>query len=418
MLASDDSPDMIAQYSIPDYYQPLADKNLLLYITDIKYQYMPKLTKRLEKLTPSYFDYQALAGNTYVMPSVGYYPQRNIVAVLKTIQDEYGKEINTLEEYEEFMIWCQTAYPDMTAGYYCDQLLFIETYMQSRGYTQASSSFYMHTASNQTTYYPMEMMDEFYDAYSTMKRWHSSGYLGNLTVKTYTNALENNKLASMLINFNNLSNIPLSLSEGNELFYHVLNEDQKIYSAPNGHGFVFCKNGDAVEDGMRFLEWVHEKQDNFDLIKYGVEDTHYTLEDNKISFPNYYKSDIYQWVGSEYFDDYKYDRALVNEPDNYKDIISRITVTNSFSAYEYFDERKKEILTLTQGEKDNIKVFEGKVSNTFDKRVEVLYYLFDLWEKGDFSMSSDEVIELLLTEGKGNELYNLYKEIDEFIQEK
>ena len=144
---------------------------------------------------------------------------------------------------------------------------------------------------------------------------------------------------------------------------------------------------------VSFVEWIHESQENYDLIRYGVKDRNYTAGD-RVTFPRSVRP-LSTWFAAEYFIDIRYERLTPNLDANfrefYKDAGFKNTVTTRqlYGNYEEKAEENSETLEDMMREYDQI-----------EKLIEVYFANMEKFisatNEGNLSMPPDELTK---TEG-------------------
>lgn len=416
MLSSDDIHDMIQTYAGSRELTAWVDAGFVMDIFDLRNSYMLNLCDNIEEINSDYFEVtREIYGGVYVMPSLGYYPIRDIIIVPQYLQDEYNKEIDSVEEYEDYLSFIKINHDELIPGY-ASALTIIENYIIGKGYMRTSSYEYLSLNSDDYLILLIERMDEFIEVYEMIQRWNDEGYFGNSQATRSYSCVFEGKTASALLSYRNIETDMKNMSKGNQYYFHVLNKDTRIVRAAKGEGFCFAANSDNAAEGMRFLEWVHESQNNYDIIEYGVQNEHYCLENEKLYIQDTNK-DIIKWWGSDCFDDYRFNRPFVSEPENYKEIISAITVDNSLDLDDYYKKFGIDIDSLSEKfEDDVIQDIREKRSGIFEKRADVLRKYHRLWNNGDFSMSAEDIINDLY-EADGDLYYQLTEEINKIYKD-
>lgn len=100
----------------------------------------------------------------------------------------------------------------------------------------------------------------------------------------------------------------LIIDKGSEQQYtFALYPDKKVRSiSSKSNSIVFTKSQEDTEIALKFFDWVQESQENYDLLNYGLEGIHYTLDNNKINI-------IKKFNISQVFSNNKYERINLLE---------------------------------------------------------------------------------------------------------
>ncbi|MCK5128941.1 MAG: extracellular solute-binding protein [Clostridiales bacterium] len=417
LIASDDAPDMIQVDEGSADVRLWSSEGYIANIYELAHSHMPKTMATIGNF-PDFISTQAADEALYVLPGIQYNAVRYTVSVTKEISDEYQKEINTLEDYENFLEWVKQTKPEMTPGV-IETNAVIDIAIKGAGYKDDVSTFYTHIENNKLVSKPIEEIPEFHKAYEMLQRWEEEQYFSIFSGFTWWMAMREGRLASALFPYEFVRESAIYARDSYRFINHVLYEDTEMIRSKNTTGFAFCENGDAMIEAMQFLEWTHESQDNYDLIQYGVIDKQYNLIDNMLNFPpEIYTHNTFDWEGSMCFKDITLDRQIINEAvDDYYAFIQSVSIDNTITRQQYYDNAGIDIIVVDKKLRSDTTFLDdinSKIELNLEGREKEYSGLVAVWELNDFSLTTDEVIKKLSDAG-GTKLAALLNEKNEMI---
>ncbi|MCK5128942.1 MAG: extracellular solute-binding protein [Clostridiales bacterium] len=420
LFASDDAPDMIQVDEGSADVRIWSSEGHIANIYEFAHSYMPKTMATIGNF-PDYISTQAADEALYVLSGIQYNPVRYIVSVTKEISDEYQKDINTLDDYDDFLEWVAKTNPDLTPGI-IDLNTVIDASIKGAGYKDDVSTFYKRIENNHLISKPIEEIPEFHKAYEMLQRWDEEEHYFSIFDEVgyaWYNAMREGRLASTIAPYEYMRASAVFARDNYRFVNHVLYKDTGMIRSKNTTGFAFCENGDAMIEAMQFLEWTHESQDNYDLIQYGVQDRHYALIDNMLNYSiEIYLHNIYDWEGSMCFKDITLDRQIINDAvDDYYAYIQSVSIDNTITREQYYENAGIDINAVNKKLQEDTS-FLDDINNNINMKLEVrgkeYSGLVTMWELDDFSLTVDEVAQKL-SEASGEELETLINERNEMM---
>lgn len=126
-----------------------------------------------------------------------------------------------------------------------------------------------------------------------MNRWYDNGYLDPNVLNNKTqhkDMLLAGKGASMIHIFGSIQTLDTQLREalpesGGAVGWPLFKDEIAALSGPDNNMFSLNRNAANPVKTLQFLNWVLESQENYDLMIYGIQGTHYVLEDGKVAWP-------------------------------------------------------------------------------------------------------------------------------------
>ena len=142
-IASGAAPDAIEVYFPHETYYSLAPTGELLDIGELFAEHMPNTYAQFQENYPDFLETMKYDGANYILPSLRANPVRHCIVTTKAMYDEYGEDIETIEDYEKYMQWISANYPDMIPGYGNMHYIY-EAYLSGKGYFPVMLSIYVN----------------------------------------------------------------------------------------------------------------------------------------------------------------------------------------------------------------------------------------------------------------------------------
>ena len=411
-IASEEGLDVIDTiYGGSTVFRELLDNDMLLDIKDDFRIYMPDTYKLLYEKCSNPDDYLLTNGAQYIIPKIDAYPIRGYIITQKNIYDEYGKKIETLEDYEDYMQWISENKSGMDAGY-AEPMDVIDIYLNGHGYVGKNTSIYTTLESNDNMAL-IERIPEFRDVYEMLKRWNERGYCGSVKIYRQFMAAQKGSLASMLINpnYSHSNSDTITLPTSIEFEYIVLYKDTEMVSIADLKGPSILKYADAAVEALMFYELIYNEQDFYDIVQYGIENVNYRKIGEKLILPEQTSKAILEWWGSDNFYNYTMARPVWSEPEDY------VQFFEDTAFYNMVDSKEIEKRNNSGGYELDEKTIE-KLNNLYEEGLNPLLlvrnavYLdfIDKIGEGDYSMTADEAIEML-DAGNAQKIVDTYEMI-------
>jgi len=322
----------------------LSQKGMLLNIKDLFVKYAPNLYKKYspDELAAATVDGQLLAIPWHFPKS-----ERRTFQVRADLAKRYiNKDIKTLEDIEEFfkIINIKEKEPGIVP---------LDVEPNKFGCFDNAEMFgYVPLDLNQNLVYgwddpemriiPWEQTPEFKHEVERWHRWYTKGYIPANVLTAGGCADETilaGKYASRIHIFESNELLSQKLKDINaawegSVVYNLYPERVAHIASPINNALCINKFSGDPDRVMMFLEWVAAKQENFDLVIYGIKDLHYELEGDAVKFPGditSYNSPYYGWSGQWVFWNMDLYRRTVKDPSGYKKQLSESAQLNTKS---------------------------------------------------------------------------------------
>lgn len=421
MIATQGGIDAVdISYMRSDIFTSLDDNDMLMDIKEPFKLYMPNTYKLLYDKY-SYLDAYLLWDNKqYIIPTMNAYPVRYCILTQKELYEEYDIKVTTLEDYDKYLEWLKINKPDLTTGYVSPMDVF-DAYIKGNNYISGgATTFYQKFDDVEQTMIPMEQLPEFRTAYELLKKWNDKGYFADIIGDNYYDAALRGKLGSILLNtsYSYARSLAIQVPTNIEYEYIVLYPETTMISSPSFIGLSLLKDSDSMIETLQFFEMLYENQGYYDLIQYGIEGVNYELAGEKLSISPGSSQAIIDWWGSDKFYNYSMERPLWSEPDDYSRFFEEISFKNTVTYRQMLKQLGIEDLATVIDEETKEKgdkLYTEIISPLFDYRFEVDTELINKLNKGDYSMSADEVIAML-DEANASEIVEAMKIYDELLE--
>jgi ABC-type glycerol-3-phosphate transport system substrate-binding protein len=319
ILLKDQATKYETEYATPD-------------LTDDLREYAPDLLRLYQDL--------GIQGPYYELPlAISYFQEaRYGIAVAKELVDKYSLQINSINDYYDFLTMIKNNEKGCIPGM-LDSFFSLETLLASSGYVDAGS--YMQSAGNRAGIYfqpsnpstSLNYLENIPECVSAF--WKVKQLLNNNTF------VQINKIDS---SSNPIASIPISLSDTclDSYVYSFLSqqihnmiifpvEKGLMYNAMSNDvedSIVLSPNTSKIKDVMRFVDWILKQSDHYMFAKYGEKDKDYVMN-NEILSPIVQNSATYYTMGISWaLGIHKYEPKLFTYPVNAYDVINTIGTSN------------------------------------------------------------------------------------------
>ena len=303
----------------------LSQKGALLDITEMLPKYAPKIYEKEADV------FKKVRVNGKIMSVPWYYPKNDRVTavVREDLKAKHGiPDIMTFEDYEFYLKTLKEKEPGIIP-YASGVNRNIQEFYVYGDYAVLSFPLdlvYKWDDKNMKVI-PWEQTPEYKQIIEIKRRWYENGYMPKdmFSVQDFTADLTDGKVTSILHVWNEIENHNKKVANTHPGWkfagYALYPEKVGPKASPMNNAVVFNANGKNPERAMMFLEWVREKQENYDLIIFGIEGKHYVLENGLLKQPHGVTDadNPYQgWHGQWGLYDIDLHRFSVNDPPNYK----------------------------------------------------------------------------------------------------
>ncbi len=255
------------------YLEDFIQEGLIKDLTDIFPEYAPKL---YSKFTSSDIEAVLINGRLYRVPSLSAMYTRLCFVVRSDIMDKYElPDIKTLDDFEKYLETVKeeegSSWPLSFAP------LQIPYLAQAYGYTLYIPYIVYDWHDPELKLLDWTRTPEYRQLLETIRRWRKNGYIVDITDPNYTGRPD-----SEIVELSRVKNGFI-----NPLLDRVypLNPDQYAKIGERKESIVFSNTSPVVERALMFLEWVQEKQENYDLLMHGIEGEDYVIEDGVMRNP-------------------------------------------------------------------------------------------------------------------------------------
>jgi putative aldouronate transport system substrate-binding protein len=280
------------------YYAESANKNAFTAMDDLLPKYAPKTYAEMPKIA---FEQAKIKGKVYMLPMNfdeinphgwvvrGDLRKKYNIPEIKTI-DDFGTYLDAVAKNEKEMIPYNAGPKDVDL--IPAQLTYAMDLEHKDSFAKDTFLYDMKDAAAKPVFLPETKA--FADFVKKMRTWYQNGYWSKSVLQNKTNAIDtfiNGKSASLIANLGEFSsNVYGKLYQSHadwDVEWFQIGADTATYVNP------YINNGMAIpvvstnpERAMMFLEKVHQDQEYYDLVFYGIKGKHYELTaDNKLDLP-------------------------------------------------------------------------------------------------------------------------------------
>lgn len=410
LIQSGEKIDAFTCYAPHTYVQ----QGLVLDITDLFPQYASKYYHQLmeNQLGRDYLYQGSVDGKLYLMPYYGIENPRYCIVTKKELAEKYAPSgLDTMEDYGEFLKKIKKNEKDLLPGAVNAHDFFI-AYMEGNGYYTEYATYFFSRFNDPENLYAIEQTSEFTDALHLLSQWHAEGYIereGNV------NTFFNGKLASELVTLNYVEDVLGQLSTVDTQFTIIpLYMDSTVLINTSGRGLVILNTCTIPDRVVSFLEWLHESQENYDLIRYGVKDRNYSLQGDRVTFPQSVKP-FTTWFAADYFIDIRYERLTPNLDANFKEIYQEAGFKNTVTTRQLYEKSQEKVMEDPKTLEEMTREYEQ-----IEKMIQVYFAnmseFIDAINEGKFHISLDELTKKQKEAGV-EQILSVYRKFKQMMTE-
>jgi len=185
----------------------------------------------------------------------------------------------------------------------------------------------------------LELTDFYKQMIQRFRRWYLNGYFEQDVMgqkEDYKDLMIAGKAASIVHVFDSENEITMQVKPNHpdwEVKAHLLRVDKVgPLSPPMNNILLFNRNAKNPELAIKFWEWMHLNQENYDLVMYGIEGEHWSADANgAVIIPEPYSmadSPYYGWHGRWCAYWPEYERPTVGEIPGWMDRVVKATYIN------------------------------------------------------------------------------------------
>lgn len=314
------------------YYRKLISNNYVKDITQMFPKYAPEYYKKLSK---EMLNQVSVENKIYAIPSC--YNQLNrLCAVIRNdlIKKYKIKEMDTFNNLDAFCKLIRKNEKDILPLNLFN-LSLIKIFAEAFGYVifDEKLGLVYRIDDPDINIVAWESTNAFDESIETLSNWFYNEYIGNESIYTFNqSALLEGKVGVIILPVGEFEVLNSYISVYSELPYRFVEyplykqQLSTMKSSLNGALLIDYRSLNP-ERVLMFIEWVHLKQENYDLLMYGINnenftiyDNNYDLSKNKIDIPI-----IRNWYGSNAFRDIDLDRLEISSPNDYKENILELS---------------------------------------------------------------------------------------------
>lgn len=299
-------------YFESDIFKKLATKDVFLDLTDRFPLYAPSYYSKFteDELASVRYDGKLLAIPRH-MPQTGKF----FVHVNTLLAEKYSIErIDTPEQLEEYFYLIKKKEPAFTP--LSRRSVSTEIFMDYFGYIPVDGVFVYKQGDLDMKLIPWEQTNEYRLAFNLLKKWTAEGLVSTSEDEDITAVFDiNNFNYSMQWTARQSSMVKiLPLWQGKTSFL----------SSAFRPSLAISKNSPNAERAMKFIEWLVSSQENYDLLKLGLEGKDYRLDGDAIASKGRY--DLVQ----SGFENIDWERGMVQGVPDYKSFYMNNVLANSY----------------------------------------------------------------------------------------
>ncbi len=337
------------------------------------------------------------------------------IYIRKELDELYGEEINSIEDYDRFLAWAKINNPDdkpclmVMQSTLHDHFNPISLFAQMSGYTKVDhaisglhdngSTIYMSDIDMYNYQYDTPDVYEaielpfFIEMDNYLSKWYKNGLL---EFTSYDEFESTSGYSSIVCNIKDSTNYysrdytdsRLQLLDVSDFNLHVLSNNENFHYSPSiyehtrNSTFLFASENPSTSLGESFLDWIYSYNDNYLLFMFGMEDIDYKVVNGQLEFLTNPNGLSYgEWEIHKNFIDDRMNPVMPHFPSNWAEVQQKFSQTKGFRI------RGSTIITTKDGYilGSNETVVEMNSLSSFDSGIYSLYekYFLDIGKKED-----------------------------------
>lgn len=316
----------------PIMLKELAEEGLAKDITDLFPQYAPGY---FSKFSGDDIDAIDVNGKIYAIPSRIPNTSRKCVIVRSDIMERYKiPEIKNYSDYEAYLEAVRSNEPNHIPMIYWDTTLGLFSEVNGYATVDYEMGLVYKRDSPLIKLEAWEQTDGFADCLNRVKSWQDKGYLTkNVGIASIDEQIiKSGKWASFIGRWGNQFDYNAILTANGIQDYkyeaYQLHEGISERNSPLENGLLVNEKSALTDRVLMFIEWLQSKQENYDMLMYGVKGTHYIEGKDYITPPEGVKMEnsFFSWGWKAPFRNMDYERVnypgLKEQIKNYNDVIN------------------------------------------------------------------------------------------------
>lgn len=277
-------------------------QKLIVPINDLLDQYGSDIRANID---PVFFDTMTVDGQCMGVPSTANTPICNVYHCIMYREDLRLKyDLPKLDTIENLELYLQTIkenedmYPILSKSIaYSIMPLFGEEFFMGGTASAAAGRF---EKDGSLTIMPIQEAPAFLESAKKVHEWYEKGYIPtdimNMDVQPmFMQGMGAMMNGSALMASERQAEISMNVP-GAVLADQPYMSGTKYLGGNGGNAMYVASSSKHPEEVMKFFNWIHASQENYDLYCYGVEDEDYTLENDRITILSDYPALFPSWM--------------------------------------------------------------------------------------------------------------------------
>lgn len=371
------------------------------------------------------------------------------VFIRKDLEDEYGAQITSTEEYDTFLEWVNESHDEVKPGLMIvkdrissDMFNPIALFAQENGFIRADKA--TGTISYSPTMLFVDIFDienadteapEIYQATEllffqemdiALNKWKNERNMEFLGLGHYISVNDYYEYASIVMNTSNAMNYysydyqkpTFDLFDASGYNLHVFTKNNSFPDTPRvtNYGqssyFAISSKSNSITAINGFIEWIYSSKNNYLLFMFGKEGIDYIIEDDKIKFlVNDMNISYGEWHKHSLFIDSEMNIDMPRFPANWHELEPKLLEVKRISIVDVIGRNN---IDFNLSEVVNETVFNDELMNSFNTHVTSLYITyFSKFTGGDRTYTAEQ----LKMDVESSERAELYKKAYEKLYE-
>jgi len=388
LLKSGNGPDAFRTYNVEE----LNNKGLIKDITNLLPQLAPNYYSQLSESWGEEMEKYRLDDKIYGVINNDLFPPQYFIIARQDMVDKYSPDgLSSVEDYGRFLQAIKDKEKDLVPGM-AHAFYLLDAYMLGNQYFQANGGgLYFNWNSADLLQIPIERTEAFLQAHNLYRQWNENNLLLSTESREYGNLVNNGHLVSMLvpgIELHQMRDFNISF----KYKAYPLYMDSLYESSRSPVTLGINKNSPNADRVIKFLEWLHSNQENYDLFHYGIKDRNYKLIGNALDISGLdYNNVIIDWWGNDALRNFNYERPFPFEPSNYKEFLNTC-LNNTFTAREVYKKMGYDLDNATAWTEDE-KNLRIEMGNLIQKRSMIYSEFVDQINAGNFTKTLNDLLK-------------------------
>jgi len=315
-LLEGDRCDLFYMPPYSSFINSLTEKELVMDLSSLFPRYAPVYYNSVDTEALDFFTRK---GKLLAVPNKPISGNRPVAILRQDLWQNYGiPPIHDLDSFKAYLDLVKKYEPDYIPLVIDENLSLMDIFASHYGYAVIDRSLHLvyRWDDPDMNIIPWEQVPEYKEIIGEVYQWIRKDYLSSEFFSADMSSVAQTPIwGAWIADQFSVQAVNYKLAQENKDFRYIefpLFPEDRIQQRSNDfQGFSISAFSENAQRAMMFIQWIHGSQENYDLVRYGIEGEHYLLHDQKYSFPEGVDlSKAYQNWQYDGFLNFEYERLL------------------------------------------------------------------------------------------------------------